>query len=155
MVCWETDPSHMPDDGANWESVGNCTTTLRPLFRLRPINNDHFTNDVLKCIFVRIYCDFNQICSQGSNWQKYNFGSDNSLALSRRQAIIWTNNCLHNNDVIMSAMAPLITGASIVHSSVSWGTDQRNHQSSVSLAFVTAIHRWPVNTPHTENVSIW
>ena len=25
---------------------------------------------------------------------------------------------------------------------------QRNHQSSTSLAFVTGIHRWPVNFPH-------
>ena len=28
------------------------------------------------------------------------------------------------------------------------GTDQRNHQSSASLAFVRGIHRWPVNSPH-------
>ena len=28
------------------------------------------------------------------------------------------------------------------------GVDQRKHQSSVSLAFVLEIHRWPVNSPH-------
>ena len=28
------------------------------------------------------------------------------------------------------------------------GADQRKHQSSSSLAFVTEIHRWPVNSPH-------
>ena len=28
------------------------------------------------------------------------------------------------------------------------GVDQRKHQSSVSLAFVSGIHRWPVNSPH-------
>ena len=28
------------------------------------------------------------------------------------------------------------------------GVDQRKHQSSVSLAFVRGIHRWPVNSPH-------
>ena len=26
--------------------------------------------------------------------------------------------------------------------------DQRNHQSSASLAFVRGIHQWPVNSPH-------
>ena len=38
--------------------------------------------------------------------------------------------------------------------------NQRKHQSSVSLAVVRWIHRWPVNSPHTgpnnaEYVSIW
>ena len=28
------------------------------------------------------------------------------------------------------------------------GADERKHQSSVSLAFVWGIHRWPVNSPH-------
>ena len=28
------------------------------------------------------------------------------------------------------------------------GTDQGKHQSSASLAFVSGIHRWPVNSPH-------
>ena len=27
-------------------------------------------------------------------------------------------------------------------------TDQRKHQSSMSLAFVRGIHRWPLNSPH-------
>ena len=35
-----------------------------------------------------------------------------------------------------------------VYSTVCSGTDQRKHQSSVSLAFVRGIHRWPVNSPH-------
>ena len=50
---------------------------------------------------------------------------------------------VHNNDVIMSAMASQITSLTIVYS----GADQRKHQSSVSLAFVRGIHRWPVNSP--------
>ena len=33
-------------------------------------------------------------------------------------------------------------------SSVYSGADQRNYQSSASLAFVWGIHRWPVNSPH-------
>ena len=54
----------------------------------------------------------------------------------------------HYSDVIMSAMAPLITGVSIVYSTVCWGTDQRKHQGSTLLAFVRGIHRWPVNSPY-------
>ena len=46
----------------------------------------------------------------------------------------------------MGAMASQITGVSIVYSTVCSGADQQKHQSSVSLAFVRGIHRWPVNT---------
>ena len=48
----------------------------------------------------------------------------------------------------MSAMAPQITSPTIVYPTVYSGTDQRNHQSSASPAFVRGIHRWPVNSPH-------
>ena len=41
-----------------------------------------------------------------------------------------------------------ITSLAIVYSTVYSGTDERKHQSSVSLAFVRGIHRWPVNSPH-------
>ena len=49
-----------------------------------------------------------------------------------------------------------ITSLTVVHS----GANQRKHQSSVSLAFVQGIRRWPVNSPaqrasNAENVSIW
>ena len=54
----------------------------------------------------------------------------------------------HYNDVIMSPMASLITSLAIVYSTVYSGADQRNHQSSASLAFVRGIHRWPVNSPY-------
>ena len=45
-------------------------------------------------------------------------------------------------------------------STVYSGSDERKHLSSASLAFVRAIQRWPVNSPHkkasnTENASIW
>ena len=48
------------------------------------------------------------------------------------------------NDVIMSAMTSHITGISIVGSTVCSDADQRKHQSSVSLALVRGIDRWPV-----------
>ena len=55
---------------------------------------------------------------------------------------------LHNDDVIMDAMASQITSFTIVYSSVYSGWDQRKHQSSASLAFVGGIHRGAVNSPH-------
>ena len=66
----------------------------------------------------------------------------------------------HYNDVIMSAMASQITSLMTVYPTVYSGADQRQHQSSASLAFVRRIHRWPVNSPHKwpvirKNVSIW
>ena len=54
----------------------------------------------------------------------------------------------HYNDVIMSMTASQITSFTIVYSTVYSGVDQREHHSSVSLAFVRGIHRWPVNSPH-------
>ena len=59
-----------------------------------------------------------------------------------------SNDLLHYNDVIMSAMASQITSLTIVYSTVYSGADLRKHQSSASLAFVRGIHRWPVNSPH-------
>ena len=49
---------------------------------------------------------------------------------------------------IMSAMESQITSLMIVYSTIYSGADQRKHQSSISLAFVQGIHRWPVNSPH-------
>ena len=54
----------------------------------------------------------------------------------------------HYNDVMMSAVASLITSLTVVYSSVYSGANQRKHQSSASLAFMRGIHRWPVNYPH-------
>ena len=52
----------------------------------------------------------------------------------------------HCSDVIMSSMAPQITGVSIVCSTVC--SDQRKHQSSALLDFVRGIHRSRVNSLH-------
>ena len=48
----------------------------------------------------------------------------------------------------MGAMASQITSLTIVYSTVYSGGDKRKHQSSASLAFVTGIHRGPVNSRH-------
>ena len=55
---------------------------------------------------------------------------------------------VHYDDVIMGQIASQITSLTIVYSIVYSSTDQRKHQSSVSLAFVRGIHRGPVNSPH-------
>ena len=55
---------------------------------------------------------------------------------------------IHYGDIIMGAIASQITSLTIVYSTVYSDTDQRKHQSSASLAFVWAIHRGPVNSPH-------
>ena len=47
----------------------------------------------------------------------------------------------HYGDVIMSTMASQITSVSIVCLTICSCPDQRNHQSSTSLAFVRGIHR--------------
>ena len=48
----------------------------------------------------------------------------------------------------MGTIASQITSLVIVYWIVYLGAAQRKHQSSVSLAFVRGIHRWPVNSPH-------
>ena len=48
----------------------------------------------------------------------------------------------------MSAIASQITSLTIVYLTVYSDSDQRQHQSSASLAFVRGIHRGPVNSPH-------
>ena len=54
----------------------------------------------------------------------------------------------------MSAMESQITGISTVYSTVCWGADQRIHQHSALLAFVTG--EFPAQrASNAENVSIW
>ena len=54
----------------------------------------------------------------------------------------------HYDDVIMGAIASLITSLTIVYSTVYSDANQRKPQSSASLASVWGIHRGPVNSPH-------
>ena len=67
-------------------------------------------------------------------WSKLVKGND----LSRRNIARLVP---HYIDVVMSAMAPQITGVTIVYSTVCSGADQRKYQSSTSLALVRGIHR--------------
>ena len=54
---------------------------------------------------------------------------------------------MHYIDLIMSVMTSQITSLTIVYPTVYSGADQRKHQSSMPLAKVRGIHRWPVNSP--------
>ena len=60
----------------------------------------------------------------------------------------------HYCAVIRGSMASQITSLTIVYSIVHSGADQRKHQSPASLAFVSGIHRWPVNSPHKSPVTL-
>ena len=62
----------------------------------------------------------------------------------------WSYTCtnVHYNDVVMGMIASQITSLTIVYSTVYSDADERKHQSSVSLAFVRGIYRWPVNSLH-------
>ena len=59
----------------------------------------------------------------------------------------------HYSDVTMSAKASQITSISTVCSAVCSGAHHRKHHSSISLAFVRGIHRWPVDSPHKRSVT--
>ena len=48
----------------------------------------------------------------------------------------------------MHMMASQMTSLTIVYSIVNSDAVQRKQQSSMSLAFVWGLHRWPVNSPH-------
>ena len=63
-----------------------------------------------------------------------------------RERLSWIDNVLIY-DAIMSTLASQIISLTIVYSNVFSGADQREHQSSASLAFVREIHRWSVNSP--------
>ena len=60
---------------------------------------------------------------------------------------VWINSGVHYNDVIIGAIASQTTNLTIVYSPFYPGADQRKHQRSASLDFVTGIYRWQVNSP--------
>ena len=73
----------------------------------------------------------------------------------------WTNNtkdlhynlCFIHYGYVMSAMASQVTSVSMVCPAICSGAEQGKHQSSLSLAFVRGIHRWPVNSPYKRPVT--
>ena len=65
------------------------------------------------------------------------------LWVVNQHLVLWLPMCKpnHYNDVIMGTIASQITSPTIVCSTAYSGADQREHQSSASLAFVWGIHR--------------
>ena len=51
----------------------------------------HFQMHFLEWKCMNFDWDFTEVCSLGFSWQYSSIGSDNGLAPTRRQAIIWTN----------------------------------------------------------------
>ena len=137
-----------------------------------PENGRNFSDAFYKSIFLYYYYYFFFCILILHFWQLACICSDNDLALKRPQAIIWHNDVLiywrihsslnlgwvnlypvtwrnsHYNDIIKGAIASQMTSLKIVYSTVYSDADQRNYQSSASLAFVRGIHRRPVNSPH-------
>ena len=95
-------------------------------------NHNKAKHNTTVCIFIGIYCTSRDVFA-------VMMGTD--------------HNDNHYNDVIMSAMASLITSFTIVYSTVYSGADQRKHLGSASLAFVRGIHQWLVNSPHKRPVT--
>ena len=65
---------------------------------------------------------------------------------TRSHEVLWDFG--YYNGVIMREMASETTSLTIVYSTVCSSAGQRKNQSSAWLAFVSGIHRWPVNSPH-------
>ena len=72
------------------------------------------------------------------------FGPGSNSTTNSSQSTVTNGEVLHDNDVIMGAIASQITSITIVYSNVYSDADQRKHPSSASLAFVGS----PVNSPH-------
>ena len=75
-------------------NVNRLFDTLRPRQ-----NGRHFADDIFRHIFVNrnvwISIDISlKFIPKGSNWKYNSVSSDNGVAPTRRQAIIWTNDAL-------------------------------------------------------------
>ena len=72
-----------------------------------------------------------------------------SVSLFDRQRLYYiVDDRIHYSDVIIGTIPSQISSLKIVYSTASSDVDQRQHQSSASLAFVGGNHRSQVNSPH-------
>ena len=116
----------------------------------------HNTQQGLKSKWLHAYMYYSQffnICWYATNsiirltwiFHVLNWFQKNHICIFYHFSALRLHNWNHYSGVIMDAMTSLITGVSIVCSTVCLDADQRIHQCSASLAFVRGIHRWPVN----------
>ena len=111
----------------------------RSKFTSRALGQSH------DCVWVNISHEY---------WISYNH--QNMTEINRGKNVCICYNLNYHTSVrlglsrclIISVMASPITSLTIVYSTVYSGADQREHQSSTTLAFVRGIHQWPVNSPH-------
>ena len=109
----------------NWN---RCIGKSGILHSKRPVNNALFC--CWFCFVVVLY------------WSMW----DAQQPLSSSGILFINSDWMYYNDVIMDTIAFQITSLTIVYSTVYSDADQRNHQSSASLAFkpVNSPHKWPV-----------
>ena len=143
----------------------------------------HFPDDIFKCIFLNtmseLKLEFQRILflkvqfTIFQHWFRWWLGANQATSISEPMMVRllthirvnrpqwvnfhWSNHFhvrwSHYSDVIMTTMVSQITSLAIVYSIVYSVANQRKHQSSVSLAFVRRIHRWPVNSSHKRPVT--
>ena len=139
------------------ESFTNMTDGLFKIYFLNNVFNPSYTRIAASSV-VQLFHDFAQNAEHTSvlcpkvqhNYRTTEIRVTDVLWSWRDRHIgaWWRIYVSHYNDVIMGAIASQITSLTIALFTVYSGADQRKHQSSVSLAFVRGIHRWPVNSPH-------
>ena len=115
-------------------------------------------------IVSEVLCQFYRNVEDISILDINEFENDQFMMTATSPRVQWVNNMAslffrlvlssyqHYSEVIMSIMASQITGVLIVCTTICSGVDQRKHQSFTSLAFVSKIHRWLVNSPHKRPV---
>ena len=111
-------------------------------------NGRHFADDAFKRIFL--YENVKISIKMSPTFVPK--GSINNVPVLF-QIMDWRSLGEHCSGFMMSAMVSPITGVLIVYLTVCSGVYPRKHQSSTSLAFMRAIHRWPVNIPHKRPVT--
>ena len=89
-----------------------------PWTKWPPFRRRHFQMYFLECKCIDFNQNFTEVYSQWSSWQYSSTGSDNDLALTRRQAIIWTN-----ADPIHWRIYAALEGDVLIHSYFSYSSD--------------------------------
>ena len=74
---------------SRFETILFCLKHIEAEAKLPAFRKRHFQAHFLDWKFLNFKQNFTEICSLWSNWQYGSSGSDNGLAPTRRQAIIW------------------------------------------------------------------
>ena len=128
------------------QSAGHRDPTISKCFEITcdfGLNVWHVTCTKIVAIMYRSAAQTPLLVKHHSPWRRKMIRFDGLQLIHRwwlSVCLLWDPpNWVHYSDVVMSVMAPQITGL---------GADQRKHQSSASLAFVRVNQRWPMDSPH-------